>query len=279
MAQNNVWIGAGAGLWIEFGFPLNYVFDDIHFPALVASQHFRNQTIADINDWISDNIGVQIEMHLEANAGVEIPGVGDVNIGKAGGWINGAPPFGPVLGPPGFIDINGDGFFDIPLWEIPGDFDGMVVASYLLGPGLVEFTLVEPAPRVDENDPKAAVFIPMPPNPDFTFTPIGTVPIPVLNGVSIPLPASELFFIPGGALGPGSPELHEIAALSMTPLAGPCNPADLAPPFGSLDFSDVVAFLSAFGAMDPAADLAPPFGSFDFSDVVAFLGAFGAGCP
>ncbi len=61
--------------------------------------------------------------------------------------------------------------------------------------------------------------------------------------------------------------------------AGGCNEADLAEPFGSLDFSDVVAFLTAFGAMDPAADLAPPMGVFDFSDVVAFLGAFGAGCP
>ncbi len=56
-------------------------------------------------------------------------------------------------------------------------------------------------------------------------------------------------------------------------------PADLAEPFGSLDFSDVVAFLAAFGAMTPGADLAPPFGVFDFSDVAAFLSAFGAGCP
>ncbi|MFI4897930.1 MAG: GC-type dockerin domain-anchored protein, partial [Phycisphaerales bacterium JB059] len=59
---------------------------------------------------------------------------------------------------------------------------------------------------------------------------------------------------------------------------GTC-PADLAEPFGTLDFSDVVAFLGAFGAMDPAADLAAPFGTFDFSDVVAFLGSFGEGCP
>ena len=28
-----------------------------------------------------------------------------------------------------------------------------------------------------------------------------------------------------------------------------------------------------------SADLAPPFGQLDFSDVIAFLGAFGAGCP
>ncbi len=55
--------------------------------------------------------------------------------------------------------------------------------------------------------------------------------------------------------------------------------ADLAPPAGVLDFSDVIAFLSAFGAQDAAADLAAPTGQFDFSDVVAFLGAFAGGCP
>ena len=56
-------------------------------------------------------------------------------------------------------------------------------------------------------------------------------------------------------------------------------PADLALPFGVLDFSDVVAFLSAFSAEDPAADFATPIGVFDFSDVVAYLSAFSAGCP
>ncbi len=64
-------------------------------------------------------------------------------------------------------------------------------------------------------------------------------------------------------------------------LTGPiaCNDADLAEPFGALDFTDVIAFLSAFGSMDPAADLAAPIGVFDFSDVLAFLTAFGSGCP
>ena len=76
----------------------------------------------------------------------------------------------------------------------------------------------------------------------------------------------------------GSTQLYELQ-LDLTGGAGPCSNADLAEPFGTLDFSDVVAFLSAFGAMDPAADLASPFGVFDFSDVVAYLGAFGAGCP
>ncbi|MEZ6244207.1 MAG: GC-type dockerin domain-anchored protein [Phycisphaerales bacterium] len=58
-----------------------------------------------------------------------------------------------------------------------------------------------------------------------------------------------------------------------------CNDADLAEPFGQLDFSDVVAFLVAFGAMAPEADLAPPTGQWDFSDVVTFLTLFGGGCP
>ncbi|MEZ6243107.1 MAG: GC-type dockerin domain-anchored protein [Phycisphaerales bacterium] len=56
-------------------------------------------------------------------------------------------------------------------------------------------------------------------------------------------------------------------------------PADLAEPSGVLDFSDVVAFLTAFGTADPAADFAPPVGVFDFSDVLAFLSAFASGCP
>jgi len=62
-------------------------------------------------------------------------------------------------------------------------------------------------------------------------------------------------------------------------IEGGCNEADLSEPFGTLDFGDVLAFLGAFGAMEPAADLTDPVGVFDFNDVLAFLGAFGAGCP
>ncbi|MEZ6244082.1 MAG: GC-type dockerin domain-anchored protein [Phycisphaerales bacterium] len=58
-----------------------------------------------------------------------------------------------------------------------------------------------------------------------------------------------------------------------------CNAADLAVPYGTLNFDDVVSFLTAFGSMDAAADLAVPFGVFNFDDVVSFLSAFGAGCP
>ncbi len=67
--------------------------------------------------------------------------------------------------------------------------------------------------------------------------------------------------------------------VSVLGKAGGCNDADIALPFGQLDFSDVTAFLVAFGNMEPAADIADPLCQFDFSDVVAFLTAFGMGCP
>jgi hypothetical protein len=54
--------------------------------------------------------------------------------------------------------------------------------------------------------------------------------------------------------------------------------ADFASPFGSLNFLDVSAFLTAFGNADPIADL-DGSGSFNFLDVSAFLVAYGAGCP
>lgn len=58
-----------------------------------------------------------------------------------------------------------------------------------------------------------------------------------------------------------------------------CNGADLAEPLGELNFTDVLAFLTAFGNQDGAADLAEPFGTFNFTDVLSFLSFFGAGCP
>jgi hypothetical protein len=56
-------------------------------------------------------------------------------------------------------------------------------------------------------------------------------------------------------------------------------PADLAAPFGTLNFFDVSAFLALYNAHDPAADLAAPFGAWNFFDVSAFLAAYNAGCP
>jgi YVTN family beta-propeller protein len=60
---------------------------------------------------------------------------------------------------------------------------------------------------------------------------------------------------------------------------GPCNAADIAEPFGTLDLADISAFIVAFTGNDPAADLAPPFGTFDLADLQAFIVAFTGGCP
>ncbi len=79
--------------------------------------------------------------------------------------------------------------------------------------------------------------------------------------------------------GAGSAPIVDIGPYEHVQTLFPCNDADLAPPFETLDFSDVLGFLIPFGAMEPEADLAEPFGVWDFSDVLAFITAFGAGCP
>jgi hypothetical protein len=56
-------------------------------------------------------------------------------------------------------------------------------------------------------------------------------------------------------------------------------PADLAAPFGVLNFFDLAAYIGLYNAGDPAADLAAPFGSLNFFDVAAYIAAYNAGCP
>lgn len=67
-----------------------------------------------------------------------------------------------------------------------------------------------------------------------------------------------------------------IAVFSITP---PCSAADLAGPFGVLNFFDVSAFVGLFNDQDDAADLAAPFGVWNFFDVSAFIALYNAGCP
>ena len=61
-------------------------------------------------------------------------------------------------------------------------------------------------------------------------------------------------------------------------LAAGCNDADLAEPFGELNFFDVSAFLSAFSSSSPSADINND-GQWNFFDISAFLNTFNAGCP
>ncbi len=78
--------------------------------------------------------------------------------------------------------------------------------------------------------------------------------------------------------GPGPAPIIDIGAHEFQPTT-PCNPADLAPPFGQLTFADISTFLAAFASQSPAADLAAPLGNYTFADITAFLSAFSAGCP
>ncbi len=71
---------------------------------------------------------------------------------------------------------------------------------------------------------------------------------------------------------------YEIRIYGTEISTGPCNAADLASPFGTIDISDVFAFLDAYNAQDPIADLVND-GVIDISDVFAFLNAYNAGCP
>lgn len=56
-------------------------------------------------------------------------------------------------------------------------------------------------------------------------------------------------------------------------------PADLAPPFGSLNFFDIAEFIARYTAQDPDADLAAPYGVFNFFDVAAYIALYNGGCP
>lgn len=55
--------------------------------------------------------------------------------------------------------------------------------------------------------------------------------------------------------------------------------ADLAAPWGVLNFFDLSAYLAAYNAQQPSADLASPFGIFNFFDISAYLNLFNSGCP
>jgi hypothetical protein len=63
--------------------------------------------------------------------------------------------------------------------------------------------------------------------------------------------------------------------------AGPsgCGLADVAPPIGVLDLTDINVFINGFLNMSPEADIAPPFGVLDLSDINVFVASFLAGCP
>lgn len=86
---------------------------------------------------------------------------------------------------------------------------------------------------------------------------------------------TTVFFDAATAAANGLPTL----SLPLSVTAAEICVADLAAPFGVLNFFDLSAYLDFYNAQDPAADLAAPFGVFNFFDLAAFLDAFNAGCP
>ncbi len=115
----------------------------------------------------------------------------------------------------------------------------------------------------------------------------GTLWVHLLDGYE-PAPDAEFVVLTASQIGGafddvaspavGGRRLRAQYAPTSVTLVQACA-ADLAEPLGTLDFSDVLAFITAFGAEAPDADMAEPLGVFNFSDVLAFLVAYGAGCP
>ena len=66
--------------------------------------------------------------------------------------------------------------------------------------------------------------------------------------------------------------------MAILSLGGACNDADLAEPYGELNFFDVSEFLARYNASDLGADFNGD-GELNFFDVSAFLSLYKAGCP
>lgn len=81
------------------------------------------------------------------------------------------------------------------------------------------------------------------------------------------------------AQGSGVSGLDEAVAWVEDHLVAQACVADLAAPFGVLNFFDVSAFIALYNAQDHDADLAAPSGVWNFFDVSAFIAAYNAGCP
>jgi hypothetical protein len=84
---------------------------------------------------------------------------------------------------------------------------------------------------------------------------------------------TRVFYDAVDAAAAGLPPIE----LALSIAAWSCA-ADLAEPFGTLDFGDVQAFVTSFTAGTPLADLNDD-GIFDLADIQAYITAFNAGCP
>jgi len=122
--------------------------------------------------------------------------------------------------------------------------------------------------------------------PAFPFSAEGgqTSPMPALffggrfgEPLRLSIPDLNLDFSPDLGLGALNPTVTAQGDIDGS-VPSQC-PADLAEPFGVLNFFDLVEYIALYNAQDPGADLAAPFGSLNFFDVFAYITAFNAGCP
>ena len=86
---------------------------------------------------------------------------------------------------------------------------------------------------------------------------------------------TTVLFDAATATSNGLPSLSLPLSLTGAPL---CE-ADLAPPFGTLNFFDLAAYVQSYNQQDASADLAEPFGVLNFFDVAAYIALYNAGCP
>lgn len=100
---------------------------------------------------------------------------------------------------------------------------------------------------------------------------LGTLPFPVDGFPTTPFATSS-----------AASDHRPVIADFVLPLADPagpgCSPADVAEPFGTLNFFDLAAYLTSFNQADPGADFNND-GLFNFFDVAAYLDVFNQGCP
>lgn len=117
----------------------------------------------------------------------------------------------------------------------------------------------------------------------------GTIEIVVLGDQFLPPPGAEYELIAAGnRSGVFAAEVFSGASVPMEVVYEParvlarvayCSRADLAEPYGVLNFFDIARFIDLYQAQDPVADLAAPYGTVNFFDVSAFVSLYNTGCP
>ncbi len=108
----------------------------------------------------------------------------------------------------------------------------------------------------------------------FIFRSIGSG----MSASNLPFPLDSF---PGNPVAASSiaSDHRPVLADFILPLAPDTCAADLAEPFGVLNFFDIAAYIGLFNAGDAAADFAEPFGTVNFFDIAEYISQFNAGCP